>query len=845
MDFGPFPPSILALARGLIIACGMFVGGKGVQYGLQRDDSGEMHTNTTTGLVQIPALDRFHDGIQPCLTCQFVDTDGQLLDYYGRVVDIDRLAEPPRVTTSGLQSTLPFAITTNKPQSMPTSTGTSNISPTISLLSPPSPPSSFEPSNPVTHDLPKVEVFLILIEIILKWQWMSSFPQHDLFSTDTATPIGVMPRIWSILGLMAHRLISKIVLQALTIGFRYLWNTRAMQESVPGKGRAEWQAAEKRRLRDLAKMHVKNTLAKQKKRLLDVANKRIKKILEKEKAKMDRKTSQKTRRQFSRLQSVYRSQRNAISERVLLAISSIEQSFGPSLGNAEYEFRRQLHRFCMPEDKREEIIAIMRKVLFAYARSVAADESRPKGRNTRYFSVIDEQNSMIEDLRLLNIFREERYKECEELVRSLCCYDEHGKWIPQEFEAPEFSPVDGPVALSMAVSISTTPFYDRANPILSADLNWQRFLDSISEFRAEQEERLKPYDELDLDEVDIFETVGAGTQAGTNLSPQSGSDESRKENADNLDDRTEGKEDGEEYMYPTPVTQDAKPSFARRDRSAARKPKETAHEALSASTQKRVEFLKGEISYCKWQISYLGKGHGTPEDPEAKPLSDITPRVIFKEDGDAALARQLQDEADAVWRQERIEDFKGEVASHEAELAEILRAENTVSNETTNGVPHATTMTPSDGTKPQDQGVEAELEDDLTGGQNEDSSDTTPPTISEEDRVLAKVIELREAEWVQDQDAEAELKDDSRSGKNEEFSDNSPPAISKENVTPPANSKENFTSLASSKEDDHAALATQLPEPESAQDQDAEAEAEAQAETEDDVSSGETPGQND
>ena len=85
------------------------------------------------------------------------------------------------------------------------------------------------------------------------------------------------------------------------------------------------------------------------------------------------------------------------------------------------------------------------------------------------------------------------------------------------------------------------------------------------------------------DSVDIFKLVGAGSHAGANLSPQSGSDVSPKENANNLDDKTEGKEDGEKYMYPTPVTQAAKPSFARRDLSVARNAKEFADKNLSNS----------------------------------------------------------------------------------------------------------------------------------------------------------------------------------------------------------------------------------------------------------------------
>lgn len=52
------------------------------------------------------------------------------------------------------------------------------------------------------------------------------------------------------------------------------------------------------------------------------------------------------------------------------------------------------------------------------------------------------------------------------------------------------SPLDGPTALSMNVSVSSAPFHRRPVPILHSDPHWQMFLDSAARKKSEQEARL-------------------------------------------------------------------------------------------------------------------------------------------------------------------------------------------------------------------------------------------------------------------------------------------------------------------------------------------------------------------
>ncbi len=121
----------------------------------------------------------------------------------------------------------------------------------------------------------------------------------------------------------------------------------------------------------------------------------------------------------------------------------------------------------------------------------------------QYLSVIDGQNHLIESLRLLHEHGENTYVNNEDLVRSLCRYDQNNKlaipygeewrdpWDKYSARDDKFilSPLDGPTALSMKVSLSAPPFQGRHDADLKLDPHWQRFLNSIARKETEQDAR--------------------------------------------------------------------------------------------------------------------------------------------------------------------------------------------------------------------------------------------------------------------------------------------------------------------------------------------------------------------
>lgn len=105
--------------------------------------------------------------------------------------------------------------------------------------------------------------------------------------------------------------------------------------------------------------------------------------------------------------------------------------------------------------------------------------------------------------------------------------------------------------------------------------------------------------------------------------------------------------------------------------------------ALAKKLQQQYD-AENNLSWHRWQIEYLEAGHGTPEDPHAKPDPPASPAPIVGEISDAAIARQLHEEELAVWRRDRIllhaakvPMLQARIASLSAELNDVMPGADT------------------------------------------------------------------------------------------------------------------------------------------------------------------------
>ena len=390
-----------------------------------------------------------------------------------------------------------------------------------------------------------------------------------------------------------------------------------------GTSRAKCQAVKERRLVDMAKTCINEILAKETAELNQRANRTLKKLRKMDQAKLYGARSRSTKRS-QRIIRLLLSKvcEKAIHERDTLATANFEPSFGPSLQNAEREFRGRLHQVGMEEGTREYTIGIFNTVLYSFAYALAAEESKPEGGNARYLSVIDGQNRLIDSLRELHVYREKRFVENEELVRMLCRYDKRGRLIVpngHEDEAPWnaysadedmfITPsLGGPVDLSMNVSVSSASFHNRPDAVLGSDPHWQKFLELTAGKRSEQEARLTclKKDSIEDEEEERVNTVDEGALGTLNVSQHS----------------------EEEY----PGYDGVEVNIGIKDAS------EHNHCDVAASDD--------DLSLS---AEFPGAGYGTPKGSNRQRFSDIALAISTQIADDEALARELQN---ADWAEE-------------------------------------------------------------------------------------------------------------------------------------------------------------------------------------------------
>ncbi len=404
--------------------------------------------------------------------------------------------------------------------------------------------------------------------------------------------------------------------------------------------------------------------------------------------------SRTTKRIFARLRKTYQDKLAAAYERGLFAAADIEASFGPSLQNAEFDLRHQMDKVEITIDKREDIMQIFNKVLHSFIYALAVEESKPEGANARYLSAIDAQRNLIDSLRLLHVFREQAFKENEELVRLVCRRNIEGDLAPEN-DRFRFSPIDGPTALSMMVAISSVPFDNRPDTILDSDPHWKKFVTSITGKRCEQEARLMS------EEVDVIgDGVGDASALGNHgVSQHHDEEEPEKQGTNEKYSIKDASQQSHHDVKPSADATFSKKPEAKETSSdkhthpaKSKSPPPSMHENVKGETSSEKhthlakpkspspnvhENVKGEhiatnpqedkgdyLGWLKWNVTYLTRGYGTHDDPDPKPYSDVTLATPSTElTGDEAIARRFQEEENALWRKNRIKVFERKIAS--------------------------------------------------------------------------------------------------------------------------------------------------------------------------------------
>lgn len=312
--------------------------------------------------------------------------------------------------------------------------------------------------------------------------------------------------------------------------------------------------------------------------------------------------------------NVHADNMTAFYEDYLFATADMAPRFGPSIQNAENEFRRYLAGVEGNIGKQADIASFFRKTLDAFTRELVAAEATSEGCNTRYLTIIEDQDRLIDELRLLHEYREQAFRDNEDLVKSLCRYKKDGELIipvgderiypfnkySAEYDKFIISPRDSLASSSMKVSVQKAPFDRRPVTILHSDPHWQRFSELVAKKEAEQEARLASYKD-DLNECDEKEEedVRDGCSQGI-------CDDSQSSGDDCLEKTEVGNEVGVDDIEP---------------------PNEALMEA------------KNNLIWYEWKLACMKGSQRLPRDSDSPQSSDIPPAITARVTDGTAYAR--------------------------------------------------------------------------------------------------------------------------------------------------------------------------------------------------------------
>ena len=166
-------------------------------------------------------------GSESCPTCLFVDSNNVLLDYYGRPIDVERLMyntptqiPPLKISHADPVNPHPKQATTPPPPEREVYSFSETMSTT---------PASSEPTIPLP-DPSKLEIILDWLESLLSWRFLRlEMPFNLTVGPMISDP--VMQRLWRIFWLVASRLASSIIFKFATAWIRRLLKNRVAQQA--------------------------------------------------------------------------------------------------------------------------------------------------------------------------------------------------------------------------------------------------------------------------------------------------------------------------------------------------------------------------------------------------------------------------------------------------------------------------------------------------------------------------------------------------------------------------------------------------------------------------------------
>ena len=649
MDWTRFPPSILALGKGVGILLSVAFGSiNSVKYGVHKYNDLTGTPNMALALPQESVVVQFGHEPKPCPTCLFVDMDDRLLDYYGRPLSLEaHIFAHDSNLPQAMGSTTPLTVNFAAP-STPNSTGTYTTpsTPYAIPVSTPTSETSFSPAPDTSY----FEVGLSWFEVILLW-WAFPLESIAFYGTNTRTSSGILARSKRLAWLILWRLASAIFPRAAVAWFYRMQKMRKIQFAKNASSKANAQFATETNATQNA---ILETFA-------DIIH------------------------EYNHDPATMTSAINGLlvaqyGDACTLKTASEEGKDDGEIQHSKVADQGPEKLADLDEEGEETIDDVLKDTFRLEGDSEEAlhdspsrdakdlldlEKSKWSEEKHAYVAIIQERDGVIADLRIQLHYEEQEVAANRDYIGTVAStMREKDQRIEQleDFAAQCMALHQQGKGRNVAVSSHTTCsvsnkkaplsaelFHGRSDAELENDPEWHAYLAMTAEETATDADGVPPTEDVE------------------NLS------ESKVEVKTAITDISERNDRGRiDHQASPPEECDAQKgkSFVHQDHRS-----ELILSPARFDLEKQLLTAKSTLSFVEQQIQYLSDGHGTPKDPHAKPSSDIPRASTTGQTGEAA---QLKEKWLAIWRKDSILAHEKQVEKLRTRIATLESAHGAV-----------------------------------------------------------------------------------------------------------------------------------------------------------------------
>ena len=484
-------------------------------------------------------------GSDSCPTCIFADSDGTLLDYYGRPIDMRLLSVTrPSATLPLRPSFAPDTISHLEPTS---------THPVVSQIAPSPKPATTVPAFTLLYYIGQLVKTMSASISRLRRQKTRSIARGVIYAViwtiSSTAAVPFLPRQLDFRNISIPAT-AKVLLRQITFHESHWLKSKGLGKDVTSQAEAQLLTKANRLLKDLNA--IPDQYSRDPAKMIPAVRSRLTEYVSDEAAsRTEWQAAEKGRlnrianHRFKQLRKIHENELKATYvrdvARDVAAAKGVKGALLKQITAAKSDFQTQIERLGLRKETEETVGVISDSVLVRLNLILRTAISDWKKQQDEYVSVIAEQKAQIQSLRLQLKGRAETCEVDKHAAQPRNADGQEDQDLQDDYSTKDGEsfnpPLDDFTALNMDVSLSPRQFSNRSDADLDADPRWHQYLAKIAEENAVHEGKCRSVEERHSSKTKV--------QSGTrDTSEQDDHDCSQKKDETSSDDNQEENANG-------------------------------------------------------------------------------------------------------------------------------------------------------------------------------------------------------------------------------------------------------------------------------------------------------------